>query len=284
MSVILSNIKYTYMPKTPFEKVALHDVSVEINEGEILAVIGPTGSGKTTLLQHVNGLLTPDSGEIFIDGEKLTKKNVLRMRQKIGYVFQYPEQQLFEETVFKDIAFGLKRLKLSEDEVRTRVLDTAALVGVSEELLERSVFDLSGGEKRRVAICGVLVTKPKYIMLDEPASGLDPEGKSSILALLKKFRDAGITVIFVSHNMNDVAETADRIVVVNDGTVAGKGTPREVFSQYDYLKSIGLSVPDVTEFFRLLSQRAGVEMPGIITLDEGYAYIRDVFTKGGMLS
>jgi energy-coupling factor transport system ATP-binding protein len=272
------------MPKTPFEKVALHHVSVEINEGEILAVIGPTGSGKTTLLQHVNGLLTPDSGEIFIDGEKLTKKNVLRMRQKIGYVFQYPEQQLFEETVFKDIAFGLKRLKLSEDEVRTRVLDTAALVGVSEELLERSVFDLSGGEKRRVAICGVLVTKPKYIMLDEPASGLDPEGKSSILALLKKFRDAGITVIFVSHNMNDVAETADRIVVVNDGTVAGKGTPREVFSQYDYLKSIGLSVPDVTEFLRLLSQRAGVEMPGIITLDEGYAYIRDVFTKGGMLS
>lgn len=282
MSVILSEVKYTYMPKTPFEKIALHDVNLEINEGEILAVIGPTGSGKTTLLQHINGLLRPDSGEVVIDGEKLTKKNVVAMRRMIGYVFQYPEQQLFEETVFKDIAFGLKRLKLSEDEIKARVYETADLVGIRHDLLERSVFELSGGEKRRVAICGVLVTKPKYLMLDEPASGLDPEGRRAVLKLLQKFRDAGITVIFVSHNMNDVAEIADRIIVVNEGTVIEKGAPREVFSKYELLTGIGLSVPDVTEFFRLLSAGTGTPVPEIITVDEGFAYLRDVMEKGGI--
>ena len=282
MSVILSEVKYTYMPKTPFEKIALHDVNLEINEGEILAVIGPTGSGKTTLLQHINGLLRPDSGEVVIDCEKLTKKNVVAMRRKIGYVFQYPEQQLFEETVFKDIAFGLKRLDLSEDEIKARVYETADLVGIRHDLLERSVFELSGGEKRRVAICGVLVTKPKYLMLDEPASGLDPEGRRAVLKLLQKFRDAGITVIFVSHNMNDVAEIADRIIVVNEGTVIEKGAPREVFSKYELLTGIGLSVPDVTEFFRLLSARTGTPAPEIITVDEGFAYLRDVMEKGGI--
>ena len=282
MSVILLEVKYTYMPKTPFEKIALHDVNLEINEGEILAVIGPTGSGKTTLLQHINGLLRPDSGEVVIDGEKLTKKNVVAMRRKIGYVFQYPEQQLFEETVFKDIAFGLKRLDLSEDEIKARVYETADLVGIRHDLLERSVFELSGGEKRRVAICGVLVTKPKYLMLDEPASGLDPEGRRAVLKLLQKFRDAGITVIFVSHNMNDVAEIADRIIVVNEGTVIEKGAPREVFSKYELLTGIGLSVPDVTEFFRLLSARTGTPVPEIITVDEGFAYLRDVMEKGGI--
>ncbi|MBP1588048.1 MAG: energy-coupling factor transporter ATPase [Clostridia bacterium] len=284
MSIKLEDIKYTYMPGTPFEKVALSDLYLEIREGEILALIGPTGSGKTTLLQHINGLLRPDSGSVFIDGEELTKKNLFKIRQKIGYVFQYPEQQLFEETVFKDIAFGLNRLKLPEDEVRARVYDAARLVGVSENLLERSVFDLSGGEKRRVAICGVLVTKPKYLMLDEPASGLDPEGKNAMLRLLKTFRDAGITVIFVSHNMNDVAETADRVVVINDGRIERQGTPREIFTEHDFLSGIGLSVPDVTDFFRLLSERTGVEIPDIITLDEGYAYLRDVYSKGGIPS
>ena len=282
MSVILSEVKYTYMPKTPFEKIALHDVNLEINEGEILAVIGPTGSGKTTLLQHINGLLRPDSGEVVIDGEKITKKNVIAMRRKIGYVFQYPEQQLFEETVFKDIAFGLKRLDLSEDEIKARVYETADLVGIRHDLLERSVFELSGGEKRRVAICGVLVTKPKYLMLDEPASGLDPEGRRAVLKLLQKFRDAGITVIFVSHNMNDVAEIADRIIVLNEGTVIEKGAPREVFSKYELLTGIGLSVPDVTEFFRLLSAGTGTPVPEIITVDEGFAYLRDVMEKGGI--
>ncbi|MBO4363584.1 MAG: energy-coupling factor transporter ATPase, partial [Clostridia bacterium] len=179
MSLALENVTFTYMPKTPFEKTAINDVSLTIESGEFTAIIGHTGSGKTTLLQHFNGLLQPDKnkGSVYVDGEKITKKNLRDVRMKVGYVFQYPEHQLFEETVFKDIAFGLKRLKLSDEETRERVLAAAKTVELDEALLERSVFELSGGEKRRVAICGVIVTNPKYLLLDEPTSGLDPQGK-----------------------------------------------------------------------------------------------------------
>ncbi len=283
MSILVKNLKHTYMRKTPFEKDALKGISLEIKKGEFVAIIGHTGSGKSTLLQHFNGLLLPTDGEICIDGERITKKNLLSIRRKVGFVFQYPEHQLFEDTVYKDIAFGLKRFKLTDEEVRERVLYASKLVGLDERLFERSVFELSGGEKRRVAVCGVLVSNPSYLILDEPASGLDSKGKRDMLALLQKLNESGVTVILVSHSMDDVAEVAGRVIVMKDGAVVLDGTPLEVFSQRDYLSSLDLDIPEVTRMFMDFADRSGLDIPVVIKKQEGVALIRQLIAEGRLL-
>ncbi|MBP5766550.1 MAG: energy-coupling factor transporter ATPase [Clostridia bacterium] len=282
MSLALENVTFTYMPKTPFEKTAINDVSLTVESGEFTAIIGHTGSGKTTLLQHFNGLLQPDKnkGSVYVDGEKITKKNLRDVRMKVGYVFQYPEHQLFEETVFKDIAFGLKRLKLSDEETRERVLAAAKTVELDEALLERSVFELSGGEKRRVAICGVIVTNPKYLLLDEPASGLDPQGKREIMKLLKSLNERGITIVFISHSMDDVAENARRVVIVNDGRIGLDGTPYEVFKNRELLTTWGLDVPEVTILFDNFARESGMDIPHVIKVSEGVELVRKLKAEG----
>lgn len=283
MSIVVKNLKYTYMPKTPFEKNALKNVNLEIKRGEFVAIIGKTGSGKSTLLQHFNGLLLPTEGEVYVDGEKLTKKNLVEIRRKVGFVFQYPEHQLFEDTVYKDIAFGLKRFKLSDEEVKERIESTSKLVGLDQSLFERSVFELSGGEKRRVAVCGVLVSNPEYLLLDEPASGLDSKGKREMLRLLKKLNEQGVTVILISHSMDDVAENAERVIVINDGTVALDGTTREVFSQADLLYSMDLDIPEITRMFNDFSKASGIELPAVITKAEGKALIEELISGGRLV-
>lgn len=247
MSLKLENIIYTYMQGTPFEKYALKDVSLEVNEGEFIGIIGHTGCGKSTLVQHLNGLLKPDKGNVYVDGQLMNKASVKMMRKKVGLVFQYPEYQLFEETVYKDIAFGLKSEKLSADEESIRVNEAAKIVGLSEDILQKSVYDLSGGQKRRVAIAGVIVMKPKYLVLDEPAAGLDPVGRDEILNFAKKMQtEQKVSVILVSHSMDDIAKLADKVYVMNDGCVVLEGSPDEIFMKSDFLESIGLSVPQIT--------------------------------------
>ncbi|MBQ7445223.1 MAG: energy-coupling factor transporter ATPase [Clostridia bacterium] len=283
MSILIKDLKYTYMPKTPFEKTAIHDISLEIQKGEFVAVIGHTGSGKSTLLQHLNGLLLPTEGEVFIDGEKITKKNLSEIRRKVGFVFQYPEHQLFEDTVYKDIAFALKRFKLSDEEIDAKVRKAANTVGLDEALFESSVFDLSGGEKRRVAICGVLVSDPSYLLLDEPASGLDGKGRRDMLALLKKLNSEGVTIVLISHSMDDVAEVADRIILINEGTVALDGTPGEVFSKEELLASMSLDVPEVTKLFNDFSKRSGIPLPTVTTALQGREIIRMLINEGRLV-
>lgn len=283
MSILIKDLKYTYMPKTPFEKTAIHDISLEIQKGEFVAVIGHTGSGKSTLLQHLNGLLLPTEGEVFIDGEKITKKNLSEIRRKVGFVFQYPEHQLFEDTVYKDIAFALKRFKLSDEEIDAKVRKAAHAVGLDEALFESSVFDLSGGEKRRVAICGVLVSDPSYLLLDEPASGLDGKGRRDMLELLKKLNSEGVTIVLISHSMDDVAEVADRIILINEGTVALDGTPEEVFSKEELLASMSLDVPEVTKLFNDFSKRSGIPLPTVTTAGQGREIIRMLINEGSLV-
>lgn len=272
MSIKLENINCTYMPKTPFEKTALSDINIEIEKGEFVGIIGHTGSGKSTLLQHFNGLILPDKksiGKVYIDGELLTKKNVRELRKKVGYVFQYPEYQLFEETVYKDIAFGLKKLKLSEEDEYSAVHNAAEIVGISDDLFERSVYELSGGQKRRVAIAGVIVMNPDYLILDEPAAGLDPAGKEEILSFAKRLRDErGTAVVLVSHSMEDIAQIADRVIVMNDGRIISDGRPQEIFSQKNKLTEIGLSVPEITELFCKLHEAYPWISKDVYTVDE----------------
>ena len=253
MSVLsVKNLIYGYSKGTPFEKGALKGVSVDFNKGEIVALIGHTGSGKSTLLQHLNGLLKPDSGDILFEGESIHKsKETLRdCRFNVGLCFQYPEQQLFDSTVYRDIAFGPANMGLSAEEIDKRVKDSIAYVGLTEDYLEKSPFDLSGGEKRRVAIAGVLSMEPKVLILDEPTAGLDPVGKNNLLKLIKDYNNrTGNTVIFVSHNMDDVALVADKVIVMNDGEIAVEGTVQEVYSQGEKLASLGLDVPEITAVF-----------------------------------
>ena len=269
MAIRLENVKYTYMPGTPFEKEALSGINLEIGDGELTAIIGHTGSGKTTLMQLFNGLLQPTEGRVIVDGEVLCRKTAAAIRRKVGYVFQYPESQLFEETVAKDIAFALKREKISREETEKRVLEAIETVGLDESFLERSIFELSGGQKRRVAIAGVIVSKPSYLLLDEPASGLDPAGKKEMLEFLKGLNDKGITVVFVSHDMDDVTETAKRVIVVDNGKIFADGTPREVFSRGGELKSCGLDTPEITKLFQALNERLPFIRPDVFSLEEG---------------
>ena len=251
------NLIYGYSKGTPFEKGALKGVDVEFNQGEIVALIGHTGSGKSTFLQHLNGLLKPDSGDVCFEGKSIySSKEFLRScRFNVGLCFQYPEQQLFESSVYKDVAFGPKNMGLSDEEISKRVKESIAYVGLSEEYLEKSPFDLSGGEKRRVAIAGVLAMEPKVLILDEPTAGLDPIGKDGLLKLIKEYnRATNSTIIFVSHNMDDVASVADRVIVMNDGAVALSGSVQEVYSQGENLALLGLDVPEITSVFLKLKE------------------------------
>jgi len=255
MSIQIENLTYIYMKGTPFEKKALDNISLSIGDNEFVGIIGHTGCGKSTLIQHFNGLLKPSSGKIIIDGAEVTNKGLKELREKVGLVFQYPEHQLFEETVYKDIAFGLKNKKLSEEEERRRVLDAAAAVGIRPELLERSVFELSGGEKRRVAIAGVIVMNPKVLVLDEPTAGLDPAGRDEILAYVRKiYEERKITVVIVSHSMEDIARLVDRVIVMNEGKIIMDDKPSKVFSQTELLEKIGLAAPQVTYFMKELKK------------------------------
>jgi len=245
--VITKNLKYVYSPKTPFETEAIKGISINIKKGSFTCIIGHTGCGKSTLMQHFNGLLKPTSGEIFVNGNEISKKDLKELRKKVGLLFQYPEQQLFEETVYKDIAFGLKQSGYTKEEIDIKVKEAAFDVGLDEELLSRSIYDLSGGQKRRAAIAGVIIMEPDILVLDEPTAGLDPEGRDEILKLIKNYHiKKKNTILFVSHSMEDVARLADHIFVMNKGFLEMEGTAQEVFSNKERLEEIGLAVPQIT--------------------------------------
>ena len=279
------NVNYIYQQGMPFERQALYDVNIEIENGSLVALIGHTGSGKSTLIQHFNALVKPTSGKIIINGIDVTapKADLRLVRKTVGLVFQYPEHQLFEETVYKDIAFGPKNMGFSDEEIDKRVRESAALVGLKEKHLTRSPFDLSGGQKRRVAIAGVLAMNPKVLILDEPTAGLDPKGRDEILATIKKLHEENkeMIIIFVSHSMEDVAKTAERVIVMNDGHVEMQGTVAEVFTQAEHLQKIGLNVPQVT----LLTDKlrlAGYDLPEhIYTVKYAADAIKKLIGGGG---
>ena len=267
----LKNVSYTYQPGAPFEKVALHNINLSVNKGEFIGLIGHTGSGKSTLIQMLNGLLKPTSGEVLIDGQSLADKHteLSKIRFKVGLVMQYPEYQLFEETVYKDIAFGPTNMGLTPDEIDVRVCDAARLTGISEQMLENSPFELSGGQKRRAAIAGVVAMKPEVLVLDEPTAGLDPKGRREILgAICDMHRQTNSTVILVSHNMEDIAKLSDRIIVLEKGAVAMIGTPAEIFSNPEKLAAMGLNVPPVTVVAEKLQERGVNVKKGIYTVSQ----------------
>lgn len=279
------NVNYIYQQGMPFERQALYDVNIEIEDGSLVALIGHTGSGKSTLIQHFNALVKPTSGKIIINGIDVTasKADLRLVRKTVGLVFQYPEHQLFEETVYKDIAFGPKNMGFSDEEIDKRVRESGELVGLKEKHLTRSPFDLSGGQKRRVAIAGVLAMNPKVLILDEPTAGLDPKGRDEILATIKKLHEENkeMIIIFVSHSMEDVAKTAERVIVMNDGHVEMQGTVAEVFAQAEHLQEIGLNVPQVT----LLTDKlrlAGYDLPEhIYTVKYAADAIKKLIGGGG---
>ncbi len=263
MAVIKTeNLTYTYSIGTPFEKTAVDNVSLDIDEGEFVGIIGHTGSGKSTLIQHLNGLVKPTSGKVIIDGEDIWSKDVkIRdVRFKVGLVFQYPEYQIFEETVYKDIAFGPKNMGLSDEEIDRRIRETAELVGLHKENLDKSPFELSGGQKRRVAIAGVMAMEPKVLILDEPTAGLDPKGRDKILGQIQEYhRQKKSTVLLVSHSMEDVAKFADKILVMNKARVFCYEDTPEVFKRAEELTEIGLAVPQITRVFNRLKQ-SGIDI------------------------
>lgn len=270
MPIKLDNVSYTYAPGTTLAVQALRGVSLEIGDGEFVGVMGCTGSGKSTLIQLIAGLIVPTQGSVLLDGEDINAKKYDRdaLHRKVGLVFQYPEYQLFEETVCKDIAFGPRNMKLGEDEIDARVREAADFAGVDEELFERSPLELSGGQKRRVAIAGVIAMRPGVLVLDEPTAGLDPEGCRQILANIMRYKEkTGSSVLIVSHNMDDVARLAERILVFSNGGIVMDGRPDEVFSQPEKLMEIGLSVPHATEIAMALRAH-GVALPGAIYTHE----------------
>lgn len=265
------HLTHVYSRGTPFEKVAISDVNVEIHAGELVAVIGHTGSGKSTFMQHLNGLLRPSSGAVYVDGEDIfaNKEATRDVRFKVGLVFQYPEYQLFEETVYKDISFGPRNMKLGEGEIDERVREAARLTGVGEELFERSPLELSGGQKRRVAIAGVMAMRPRVLILDEPMAGLDPAGCAGIMQNITDYRrETGSTVLLVTHDMDDAAKIADRLIVFHEGAVAMDGTPDEVFSRQRELVEMGLDVPQSAAIADALRARGVVLPASIYTLDQ----------------
>jgi energy-coupling factor transport system ATP-binding protein len=266
-------LTHKYSAGTPFEKDALTEVDFSAYPGEYLGIIGHTGSGKSTLIQHLNGLLTPSSGQVCFRGEDIwaVKGRARQVRFQVGLVFQYPEYQLFEETVYKDIAFGPRNMKLDEKEIDRRVHVAAEFVGLDEAVLQQSPFELSGGQKRRVAIAGVIAMEPSVLILDEPTAGLDPIGREEILSNIRAYHNAkNATVILVSHSMEEVARTVDRLVVVNDGTIPLEGIPAQVFRQDSQLRAMGLDVPQVTQVFRILREK-GYDLPWVYTVEEAAA-------------
>lgn len=277
------NLSYIYGEGTPFRVTALDNVNIEIEKGELVAVIGHTGSGKSTLMQQFNGLLKPTSGKVLLDGEDIhsSKTKTLETRFRVGLCFQYPEYQLFENTVYDDIAFGPKNMGLSKAEVDKRVRTAAKYVGIPEHAFETHPFDLSGGEKRRVAIAGVISMEPEILILDEPTSGLDPRGREQILSLIKNYREqTGKTVIIVSHSMDDVAKIATKVMVMNNAKVEMSGTVDDVFEKSDRLCEIGLSVPQITEVFVKLHAMGYPVSEKIYTTEQGFAEIKKLL-KGG---
>ncbi len=256
--ISIKNVSHIYSVGTTFQKVAVENINIEINEGEFIGLIGHTGSGKSTLIQHLNALYAPTSGEILMNGENINadKSKLKAIRQKVGLVFQYPEHQLFEMTVFKDVAFGPKNMGLSESEVNERVREALAIVGISEEIFEKSPFELSGGQKRRVAIAGVIAMRPQVLVLDEPTAGLDPKGRDEILDQIKKMHEKlNITVILVSHSMEDIAKLVSRILVMHKGKLAFDGTPKSVFQQVEDLEKMGLAAPQISYLMRGLNEK-----------------------------
>ncbi|SHH56164.1 energy-coupling factor transport system ATP-binding protein [Caloranaerobacter azorensis DSM 13643] len=272
MSIVIKNLTHIYNPKSPFETKALDNINLEIDKGEFIGLIGHTGSGKSTFIQHLNGLLKPTSGKIFINGLDITSKDVSlkEIRQKVGLVFQYAEYQLFEETVAKDIAFGPKNLGLSEEEIEKRVKESMEMVGLNYEVLkDRSPFELSGGQKRRVAIAGILAMKPEILILDEPTAGLDPKGRDEILGQIKRLHEKyKITIILVSHSMEDIAKLVDRLIVMYRGKIVMNGTPREIFSKSEELERLGLGIPQITYFMKALKKKWVNIRDDVITVDE----------------
>ncbi|MFR3911983.1 MAG: energy-coupling factor transporter ATPase [Clostridium paraputrificum] len=283
MSIKIENLTHIYMPGSPFEKVALKDINLTIDDNDFVALIGHTGSGKSTLIQHLNGLLSPTKGKIYIDGIDITEKNVklVDIRKKVGLVFQYSEYQLFEETIEKDIEFGPKNLGLSDEEIHQRVVKAMEMVGLDyEEYKDKSPFDLSGGQKRRVAIAGVIAMNPKTLILDEPTAGLDPNGRDDILAQIKKLHDDyGMTIILVSHSMEDVANIADKVIVMNNGSVELQGPIDTVFKEVEKLESIGLGVPQVTYLMLKLKALGFDVSDGIYTIKQAKEEIIKLLNK-----
>lgn len=284
MSVLkIENLTHIYSKGTPYEKAAIDNINLEINKGEFIGVIGHTGSGKSTLIQHFNGLLKPDSGKIFVNGEDMwaDKNKIKQFRFKVGLVFQYPEYQLFEETVYKDIAYGPGNMELSESEINIRVKEAAEFVGLKPEHLDRSPFDLSGGQKRRVAIAGVIAMRPEILVLDEPTAGLDPKGREKILHQIQDYhKRTGSTIILVSHSMEDIARFASKILVMNSSKVEMFDTVDNVFSQAERLIQIGLEVPDITRIFIKLKQSGLNVSKNVYSVEQGLNELLKLSKKG----
>ena len=285
MSIQVKNLKHIYEKGRPNESVALEDISFEVDDGEFLGIIGHTGSGKSTLLQHLNGLLKPDEGKIIIGGVDITADDVsmVEIRKRIGLVFQYPEYQLFEETVAKDVAFGPKNLGLSQEEIDSRVKEAVTMVGLDyDQIKDRSPFELSGGQKRRVAIAGVIAMGPEVLILDEPTAGLDPKAHKDILSMIEEVhRLTGNITILVSHNMADVARLSDKILVIDSGHLVVCGTPKEVFSQTEELEKVGLDLPPITRLTEELRKRGMKIEPTILSIDEAAGQIAEYLKARG---
>ena len=272
----VQNLTHTYSAGTPFEHTALENINFTVHRGEFIGIIGHTGSGKSTLMQHLNGLLKPTSGKILLDGKDIwaDKKLTRQARFRVGLVFQYPEYQLFEETVYKDIAFGPKNMGLSKEEIDRRVRQAAGFVGLTEQQLQVSPFDLSGGQKRRVAIAGVIAMEPEVLILDEPTAGLDPVGREEILQNIQHYREAkNATIMMVSHSMNDVARLSDRLMVLSGAHIAMNGTPDEVFRHANELVEIGLDIPEITRVFLRL-QALGLPVEPVYTMQQAISALK----------
>ena len=288
MSAIISteNLSMTYGENTPFEKGAVNNLNIEINEGEFLGIIGHTGSGKSTLVQMLNGLITPTGGKVLLRGKDINenKKELRKVRFQVGMVFQYPEYQLFEETVYKDISFGPINMGIKGDELNKRVMDSARFTGLKKSLLNKSPFELSGGEKRRAAIAGVIAMDPDVLILDEPTAGLDPQGRDMLLNQISLYhKERKNTVILVSHSMEDIARVADRILVMNKGNAEILDSAKEVFAQGERLSKMGLRVPQITKITQKLKEK-GIDLPeGILTVDEAFDTIVSLLKKEGKL-
>ncbi len=272
--LVCENLKYLYSVGTPFETAAIDNINLSVNEGELIGIIGHTGSGKSTLIQHFNGLLQPHGGKVFVDDKDIwakgNKKNIRQVRFAVGLCFQYPEYQIFEDTVYKEIAFGPKQMGLDDHEIDRRIKESIGYVGISPDILEKSPFDLSGGQKRRVAIASIIAMEPRVLILDEPCAGLDPRGRDTILDLIKNYqRQKGNTVLFVSHSMEDVAKICSRVLVMNKGSVAMFGDVDSVYSRGEELKDMGLNVPEITDIFLKL-KASGVDCKtNIYTVEQG---------------
>lgn len=280
--LVCENLEYLYSVGTPFETAAISGVNFSAETGDLIGIIGHTGSGKSTLIQHFNGLLQPHGGKVFVDGKdiwsKENKKNIRQVRFAVGLCFQYPEYQIFEESVYKEIAFGPKQMGLDSEEIDRRVRSSAEFVGIRDDIMDKSPFDLSGGQKRRVAIASIIAMEPKVLVLDEPCAGLDPKGRKIILRLIREYQHKmGNTVILVSHSMEDVAQICNKVLVMNNGKVAMYGTVDEVYSHGDELKAMGLNVPEITDIFLKL-RASGIDCrTNIYTVEQGVNEIKRLF-------